>query len=177
MFLDAPTSMGNADIRRLGSSSYFCGKEAAKRGMHRALSLAPNRSPCRLQKQHRETSNKQTTSRAELKWIHPCRLGGVDSSMQSVRMETRVVLAAAGGAVSSLSSRSPGDALDATLFSTSRNPSENLSVFPPSNMGANLSPPAQSVAAYPMVSYLETAMERQRVFIMYLGYEPTGPVN
>ena len=85
VFLDSSASMGNADIRRLGSSSYFYGKEPAKRGMHRALSLAPNRSPCRLQKQHREASNKQTTSRAELKWIHPSRLGGADSSMQSVR--------------------------------------------------------------------------------------------
>ena len=38
------------------------------------------------------------------------------------------------------------------LSSTSRSPSANLSVFPLPNMAAILSPPAQSVAAYPMVS-------------------------
>ena len=139
VFLDSSASMGNADIRRLGSSSYFCGKEPAKRGMHRALSVAPNRSPCRLQKQHREASNKQTTSRAELKWIHPSRLGGADSSMQSVRWK----LVWCWLLLEEPSRLSPRDlpAMPSTLFSTSRNPSANLSFFPPSNMCTILSPP------------------------------------
>ena len=85
-------------------------KEAASKDAPK--SLVANAEPIAMSPapQHRDTSNKKTTSRSELESIQ------VTPIQACIRFVWKLVWCGAGGAVSSLSSRSPGDALDATLL-------------------------------------------------------------